>query len=72
MPVKITKVKKGYKVKTPNMVHAKHTTKKKAEKQERLLNAIEHGWKPSKKNMFKKKSFGFNISNNKLKVKKTK
>lgn len=49
MPVKITKVKSGYKVKTPNMVHAKSTTKSKAEKQAKLLRAIEHGWKPAKK-----------------------
>jgi hypothetical protein len=47
-PVKITKVKGGYKVSTPNGVHAKHTTKAKAKKQERLLNAVEHGWKPKK------------------------
>jgi hypothetical protein len=48
MPVKIIKGKKGYVVKTPNMVHAKHTTKKKAEAQARLLRAVEHGWKPTK------------------------
>jgi hypothetical protein len=32
----------GYKVVTPNAVHAKHTTKDKAEAQVRLLEAIEH------------------------------
>jgi hypothetical protein len=48
MPVTITKTKKGYQVKTPHMVHAKHTTKAKAMKQKNLLNAIEHGWKPTK------------------------
>jgi hypothetical protein len=48
MPVKVTKVGSGYKVSTPNGVHAKKTTKKKAKAQERLLNAIDHGWKPSK------------------------
>jgi len=48
MPVKITKVRGGYKVKTPNMVHAKKTTLAKAKKQKRLLNAVEHGWKPTK------------------------
>ena len=31
-----------YRVKTPNAVHAKSTSKKKAEAQVRLLNAIEH------------------------------
>ena len=30
-------------------MQAKHTTKEKAEKQKRLLNAVEHGWKPRKK-----------------------
>ena len=42
MPVKITKVD-GYQVKTPGGVKAKSTTKKKAESQKRLLNAVEHG-----------------------------
>lgn len=49
MPVTITKTKKGYRVRTPRMVHAKATTKRKAEAQERLLNALEHGWKPTKR-----------------------
>lgn len=31
-----------YKVVTPNAVHAKHTSKKNADAQVRLLNAIEH------------------------------
>lgn len=48
MPVRISKVGGGYKVSTPSSVHAKHTTKVKAEAQSRLLNAIEHGWKPTK------------------------
>jgi len=50
MPVTIRK-KKGsnkYTVKTPNMTHSKGTTMKKAMAQERLLNAIEHGWKPDR------------------------
>jgi len=48
MPVKITKVAPGrYKVATPNAVHAKGTTKQKAMSQARLLNAVEHGWKPT-------------------------
>ena len=46
MPVTITK-KDGYEVRTPNKVHAKKTTKKKAEAQGRLLRAVEHGWKPT-------------------------
>lgn len=42
MPVKISKSKGGYRVTTPGGVKAKHTTKEKAKKQERLLNALEH------------------------------
>ncbi len=49
MPVKITKTHGGYKVSTPNGVHAKKTTKAKAESQKRLLNAIDHGFKPTKR-----------------------
>jgi hypothetical protein len=50
MPVKITKAGSGYKVSTPGGTKAKHTTKAKAEAQERLLNAVEHSdWRPTKK-----------------------
>lgn len=49
MPVKITKKKGGYSVSTPGGVKAKNTTKTKAEKQKKLLNALEHEWKPKKK-----------------------
>lgn len=49
MPVKITKTNGGHRVSTPGGVKAKSTTKKKAESQKRLLNAIEHGFKPTKK-----------------------
>ena len=49
MPAKIVKKGNKYQVKTPNMVHAKGTTKAKAKSQQRLLNAIDHGWKPTKK-----------------------
>lgn len=49
MPVKISKTKGGYRVTTPHGTKAKHTTKKKAEAQKRLLNAIEHGWRPTGK-----------------------
>ena len=48
MPAKVTKVKGGYKVSTPNGTHAKHTTKAKAMAQARLLNALDHGFKPKK------------------------
>jgi hypothetical protein len=39
---KIALPRGGYQVRTPKMIHAKHTTKAKADKQIRLLNAIEH------------------------------
>ena len=48
MPVKITKTD-GYRVSTPHGTKAKHTTKIKAEAQKRLLQGIEHGWKPTGK-----------------------
>jgi hypothetical protein len=48
MPVKIRKTNKGYRVSTPNGIKAKNTIKNKAEAQKRLLNAVEHGWKPNK------------------------
>lgn len=48
MPVKIRKVKGGFRVSTNN-VKAKKTTRKKAKAQKRLLNAIEHGFKPRKR-----------------------
>lgn len=48
MPVKVSKLKGGYRVSTPGGVKARHTTKKKAAKQRRLLNAIEHGFVPGK------------------------
>ena len=60
MPVKITKTDGGYKVSTPNGVHAKHTTKAKAFAQMRLLNAVEHNWKPTgrrKKSTITRKNF---------------
>lgn len=47
MPVKLRKLKSGkVQVSTPNMVHSKGTTMAKAKSQERLLNAVEHGWNP--------------------------
>ena len=48
MPVTIKKVD-GFRVSTPGGVKAKKTTKKKAKSQKRLLNAIEHGFKPTDK-----------------------
>lgn len=49
MPVTITKKDGGYEVRTPNQVHAKKTSKKKALAQRNLLNAVEHGWRPTGK-----------------------
>ncbi len=50
MPVKITKVKGGFKVSTPHGTKAKHTSKAKAEAQRNLLNAVEHSdWRPTGK-----------------------
>lgn len=49
MPAKVTKVDGKYQVKTPNAVHAKGTTKAKAMAQQRLLNAVDHGWRPTGK-----------------------
>lgn len=49
MPEKISKVKGGYRVSTPGGTKAKKTTKAKAEAQVRLLRAVDHGWKPTKK-----------------------
>ena len=49
MPATMKKLLGGYQVRTPNHVHAKRTTKAKANAQVRLLNAIEHGWTPTKK-----------------------
>jgi hypothetical protein len=55
MPVTVTKRGKKYQVKTPNAVHAKGTTKEKAEAQRRLLNAIDHGWTPPERTPMKLK-----------------
>ena len=58
MPVKIKKVKGGYKVSTPHGTKAKKTTKKKAEAQERLLNAVEHGWWEEKRHYLEMDALG--------------
>lgn len=50
MPVKVAKVKGGYKVSTPSGTKARKTTKAKAEKQKRLLESIKHSdWRPTKR-----------------------
>jgi hypothetical protein len=48
MPVKLKSVGKGkVQVSTPHGVKAKATTPAKAARQRNLLNAVEHGWKPT-------------------------
>jgi hypothetical protein len=53
MPVTIRKPKKGsragVRVSTPGGVKSKGSTQENAVKQARILNAVEHGWKPSGK-----------------------
>ena len=49
MPVKITRAGLKYKVTSPGGTKAKATTKALAQSQKRLLNALEHGWRRSKK-----------------------
>lgn len=44
MPVKLKKVKGGVRVSTPNRVHSYATSLENALKQQRLLNAIDHGF----------------------------
>jgi hypothetical protein len=48
MPVKIKSVGHGkVQVRTPNGIKSKGTTPAKAQRQKHLLNAVEHGWKPT-------------------------
>jgi hypothetical protein len=50
MPVRTRKLKDGkVRVRTPGGVKAKATTPAKAVRQKRLLDAVEHGWKPTGK-----------------------
>lgn len=46
MPVSVRKVKGGYQVRSGGRVKAKRTTKRKAQRQARLLRGIEHGLVP--------------------------
>lgn len=49
MPYKVTKLPNGrVRVTSPNGTKAKATSSSKAKKQVRLLQGIEHGWKPAK------------------------
>ena len=49
MPYKMREVKGAFKVTSPHGTKAKRTTKKKAMRQMKLLRALEHGWKPSRR-----------------------
>lgn len=59
MPVHLRQVKGGWEVRTPNMVHSKHTTRAKAKAQVRLLNAIDHGYDPDEERRKRKKLGGY-------------
>ena len=49
MPVALIKLPSGkVRVSTPNGVKAKGTSEDKAKHLRNLLNAVEHGWKPSR------------------------
>ena len=48
MPYKIRKVD-GYKVTSPHGTKAKHTSKRNAKRQVRLLRGVEHGMIPRRK-----------------------
>ncbi len=47
MPVRIRKVRGGYKVSTPHGTKANKTSLAKAKSQKKLLDAVEHGWRPT-------------------------
>lgn len=49
MPVKVRKVKGGWRVTHGGKVAAKKTTKAKAQAQSNLLRGIAHGWVPTGK-----------------------
>jgi len=54
MPATIRKVD-GHQVRTPKGIKAKGTTLRKAKAQQRLLNAIDHGFVPTGKRKKKKR-----------------
>ena len=55
MPVTKRSVGKGkVQVRTPGGIKAKATTPAKAASQTRLLNAVEHGWKPDREKFAKR------------------
>lgn len=49
MPVRIRKVKRGYRVTDAGRTTAKHTSKRNAQRQADLLRAVKHGWRPTQR-----------------------
>lgn len=49
MPAEISKDGDKWKVSTPGGVKGEKMTLRNAKRQARLLNAVDHGWKPRKK-----------------------
>jgi hypothetical protein len=49
MPVRTRKTKSGYTNSTPGGVKGRGMTKRNAMRQKRLINAVEHGFKPTGK-----------------------
>lgn len=49
MPVRIKKIRGGYRVFNGGKVAARRTTKRKALAQARLLRGVEHGWHPTRR-----------------------
>lgn len=47
MPVKVSKIDGKYRVSTPGKAHALGTGKRQAERQARLLRAVDQGWTPT-------------------------
>lgn len=59
MPVKLRKLKSGkVRVSTPGGVKSKGSTPENARKQQRLLDAVEHGFVPSREKL-KRKVMGY-------------
>lgn len=48
MPVKVRKVRGGYRVTDAGRVTAKRTTRRRALRQARLLRGVAHGWHPTR------------------------
>jgi len=51
VPYQLRRVRGGYQVvnAATGQVHAEHTSRDKAQRQIRLLHAVEHGWRPTGK-----------------------